>query len=250
MNEEIKTLLNLKYNQFNNKEFINSDPIQIPHKFSQKENIELAAFLTSIIAWGNRKMIINNANKMMALLDNNPIDFIKNATAKDIDNLTNFKHRTFNEIDFRFFISSLQNIYKNHGGLENVFANGYNTNLTVKNAIIHFREIFFSIPFPERTTKHIANVQKNSAAKRINMFLMWLVRNDNMGVHFGIWKKIPASALMLPIDVHTGNSARNLGLTTRKQNDWKTVEEVTNKLRKLDQNDPIKYDFALFGLDI
>jgi len=250
MNTEIKKLLDQKYNEFNNQSFIQTDPIQIPHRFSQKENIEISAFLTSIIAWGNRKMIINNANKMMNILDNNPIDFIQNASQKEIENLPDFKHRTFNEIDFKFFIKSLQNIYKNHGGLENVFTKGYQKNNTVKNSMIHFREIFFSIPFPERTTKHIANVAKNSAAKRINMFLMWLVRNDNRGVHFGLWKNIPTSALMLPIDVHSGNTARRLGLLTRNANDWKAVEEISEQLRNFDPKDPIKYDFALFGLDI
>jgi len=250
MNEEIKNLLDEKYNEFNNHRFIQTDPIQIPHRFSQKENIEISAFLTSIIAWGKRKMIINNANKMMNLLDNNPIDFILNASQNEIENLPDFKHRTFNEIDFKFFIASLQNIYKNHGGLEAVFTKGYETDNTIKNSIIYFREVFFSIPFPERTSKHIANVVKNSAAKRINMFLMWLVRYDNRGVHFGLWKNIPTSSLMLPIDVHSGNTARRLGLLIRNANDWKAVEEISEQLRKFDSKDPIKYDFALFGLDI
>lgn len=250
ISDDIKELLNQKYIEYNTTAFINTDPIQIPHRFSQKENVEISAFLTSIIAWGNRKMIINNATKMMKALENNPYEFIINASKSDIENLPEVKHRTFNQIDFLYFVKALHNIYKNHGGLETVFAEGYQKEQTVKSAISHFRTVFLELPHEKRTEKHLANVDKGSAAKRINMFLMWLVRKDNNGVHFGIWNKIPPKSLMLPIDVHSGNTARKLGLLTRKQNDWKAVEEVTQNLRLIDANDPIKYDFSLFGMDI
>jgi len=248
--EELKKYLNKKYLEYNTKAFIETDPIQIPHQFSQKENIEISAFLASTIAWGQRKSIISNSKKMMSLMDNNPIDFLQNSTDKDIENITNIVHRTFNYEDFQFFLKSLKNIYLIHGGLENVFTEGYKEDFTIKQSIRHFRDVFFEIPFPERTSRHVANVDKNSAAKRINLFLMWMVRKDCRGVHFGLWKKIPTSALMLPIDVHSGNTARALGLLTRKQNDWKAVEEVTENLRKFDSMDPVKYDFALFGISL
>lgn len=248
--DELKNILDEKYKEYNTKSFIETDPIQIPHSFSQKENIEISGFLASTIAWGQRKTIINNSKKMIALMENNPIDFLLNSSEKEIEKITNFVHRTFNHIDFQFFLKSLKNIYKNYGSLENVFSEGFNKKQSVKEAIRYFRDVFFSIPYPERTSRHIANVEKNSAAKRINLFLMWMIRKDKNGVHFGIWNKIPTSSLMLPIDVHSGNTARALGLLSRKQNDWKAVEEVTENLRKFDKNDPVKYDFALFGISL
>jgi len=248
--EQLKYFLDEKYNEYNNKQFIQSDPIQIPHTFSQKENIEIAGFLASTIAWGQRKSIISNSKKMMEIMENNPIEYLKNVSDNEIDKIRNITHRTYNYEDFQFFVKSLKNIYLNHNGLENVFTTGFQKNNTVKEAIKYFREVFFSIPFPERTSRHVANVDKKSAAKRINMFLMWMVRHDDNGVHFGIWKRIPTSALMLPIDVHTGNTARALGLLTRTQTDWQAVEEVSDNLRKFDPIDPIKYDFSLFGIDL
>jgi uncharacterized protein (TIGR02757 family) len=248
--KQLKELLDQKYAEYNNKSFIDTDPIQIPHRFEQKENIEISAFLSSTIAWGQRKSIINNSKKMMAVMDNNPIEYLKNVSDKEIEKIRDITHRTFNYIDFQFFIKSLKNIYTNYGGLEKVFTDGYKKNNTIKEAIRYFREIFFSIPFLERTSRHIANVEKNSAAKRINLLLMWMVRKDNSGVHFGLWNKIPTSSLMLPIDIHTGNTARALGLLNRKQNDWKAVEEVTSSLREFDPIDPVKYDFSLFGIDL
>jgi len=248
--EDIKNLLDEKYYEYNKRDFIQTDPIQIPHKFSQAENIEISAFLASTIAWGQRKSIINNSNKMMEIMENNPIEYLKNVTDKEIEQIKGITHRTFNSEDFKYFVKSLKNIYLNHGGLKSVFEKGFNHSNTIKDAIIYFRTIFFEQPYPEKTGRHIANVEKNSAAKRINMFLMWLVRKDKEGVHFGIWNNIPTSALMLPIDVHTGNTARALGLLTRTQTDWKAVEEVTESLREFDKNDPVKYDFSLFGIDL
>ncbi len=253
MNKEdiarLKDLLDEKYFLYNRPDFIENDPIQIPKSFSEKEDIEIAAFLSATIAWGNRKSIINNARKWIRMMDNSPFDFVMSHTEKDLKSLLSFKHRTFNGIDAVFFIQALQNIYKFHGGPEQVFITGYEKEKNIYSAISYFRRIFFEIPHPERTGKHISNVEKNSAAKRINMFLRWMVRKDKSGVDFGLWD-LPAAALMLPLDVHTGNVSRNLGLLNRKQNDWKAVEEVTSNLRNFDPNDPVKYDFALFGMGV
>ena len=246
---DIKELLDRKYIEFNKEEFIKTDPIQIPRMFSDRENIEIAGFLAATIAWGNRKMIINNSVKLINLMDNSPIDFVLNHTNKDLNKLVDFKHRTFNGEDCMFFIKSLKNIYTKHGGLKKIFENSFNTHKNIRNTLIDFRNIFFEIDFPKRTTKHIANVENKSAAKRINMYLRWMIRNDNNGVDFGIWD-IPSSALMMPLDVHSGNVSRKLGLLTRKQNDWQAVEELTNNLKKFDKNDPVKYDFALFGMGV
>ena len=243
----LKEFLDEKYNKYNTPRFIETDPIQIPHRYTKKEDVEIAAFLTATIAWGNRKMIIRNADRIVNLLDNDPYEFVMNATDDEIESIANFVHRTFNPTDLHFFLKSLRNIYKNHNGLEAVFSK-YSGD--IPKALINFREIFFEIPFPERSSRHISNVSKNSATKRLNMFLMWMIRWDNRGVHFGIWNKINPSALFLPLDVHTGNVGRKLGLLTRKQNDWKAVAEITGNLRKFDSIDPVKYDFALFGLGV
>ncbi len=249
--QQLKQILDEKYLLFNTPAFIETDPIQVPHLFSRKEDIEIAGFLAATIAWGNRKMIIRNALRMISFMDNEPYQFLLGATEEDINGIERFVHRTFNTQDFHYFLRSLQNIYRNHGGLEKVFTQGYKSGGTIASAIIHFRKVFFSLPdCPPHAQKHVSCVSRGSAAKRINMFLMWMVRDDGRGVHFGLWKDIPTSALMLPLDVHTGNSARALGLLTRKQNDWKAVEEVTASLRLFDPKDPVKYDFALFGLDL
>lgn len=248
--EELKEILETNYYKYNTPDFIETDPIQIPHSFSKKENIEISALLTSIIAWGRRDIIIRNAKRMIELMDNSPYDFIQNATENELDYCKKFVHRTFNGDDFVFFIKSLRNIYKNHGGLHNVFYKGYKKNKSIKEAISNFRKIFLETEHQAKSEKHIANVDKNSAAKRINMFLMWLVRRDNKGVHFGLWDNISPSDLYLPLDVHTANMSRILNLLERKQNDWKAVEEVTNKLKKFDSEDPVKYDFSIFGLDL
>ncbi|MCF6366288.1 MAG: TIGR02757 family protein [Bacteroidales bacterium] len=248
--KELKSFLNEKYDLYNRPSFIESDPIQIPHGFTEKEDIEIIAFLSAQIAWGNRKMIIRNANKIAEIMKNNPYEFLLNLTGKELKNINDFKHRTFQFIDFKYFLVSLKNIYLKHGGLEKVFTKGYKIDNTIFSSIKYFREIFFELQHEKRTEKHIANVEKKSAAKRINMFLMWMVRNDNRGVHFGIWNKIPASGLQIPLDVHVGNTARALGILKRKQNDWRAVEELTRNLKKFDKSDPVKYDFALFGLGV
>lgn len=247
--ENLKEFLDSKVIQYNNPKFIESDPIQIPHQFSLKEDIEISGFLTSTIAWGNRKMIIRNANKMMELMGNSPYDFVIHHKEKDLKGFESFVHRTFNSIDFILFIVSLKNIYKNHGGLETVFSK-FPEETNNKQTIHHFKKVFFEVPHQQRTTKHVADPMKGSASKRINMFLRWMVRQDNAGVDFGIWKQIPMSKLSCPLDVHSGNVARKLNLLTRKQNDWKALEELDSNLRNLDSKDPTKYDFALFGLGV
>ncbi len=247
---ETKEQLEYFVNKYNGTDFIESDPISIPHLFTTKEDIEISAFLSATIAWGNRKAILKSAKQLIGLMANSPYEFIKDASDKDFQAFDNFKYRTFNGTDCVFFLKSLQNIYLNYGGLESVFAKGYKQSGDVKGAICHFRDVFFAIPYEQRTQKHLANPMKNSAAKRLNMLLRWLVRKDNRGVDFGIWDSIPTSALMLPLDVHSGRIAREFGLLSRKQNDWKAVEEVTQTLRVFDPQDPAKYDFALFGIGV
>ncbi|WP_445738715.1 TIGR02757 family protein [Mariniflexile sp.] len=246
---ELKDFLDNKVTQYNNLQFIESDPIQIPHQFSLKEDIEIAGFLTATIAWGNRKSIINNAKKMMVLLDNSPFDFIINHEEKDLEKLLPFVHRTFNGEDLIQFISSLNHIYKNYGGLESVFLK-HVEHRSLQNAISKFKTTFFEMDHLPRTQKHISDPLRNSAAKRINMFLRWMVRNDKTGVDFGVWNRLSPAQLSCPLDVHSGHVARKLGLLKRKQNDGKALLELDTSLRKLDPNDPVKYDFALFGLGV
>ena len=246
---ELKDFLDEKVLQYNTLDFIESDPIQIPHLFSQKEDIEIAGFLSATIAWGNRKMIIKNSQNMMDLMGNTPYDFVMSHTENDLERLESFVHRTFNGTDFVTFIRALQHIYTNHGGLEAVFSKHQETD-SMQKSIHEFKKIFFEIPHLNRTQKHISDPLNNSAAKRINMYLRWMIRQDNKGVDLGIWKSISPSALSCPLDVHSGNVARKLGLLTRKQNDAKALVELDLQLRKLDPNDPVKYDFALFGLGV
>lgn len=246
---ELKSFLDEKVELYNNPKFIESDPIQIPHLYTLKEDIEIAGFLSANIAWGNRKMIITNAKKMMALMGNYPYDFVMSHNENQLESLENFVHRTFNGQDFIQFIKSLQHIYKNHNGLEAVFTKNMETT-SMQKSISEFKKVFFEKEHLQRTQKHISDPTNGSAAKRINMFLRWMVRNDTKGVDFGIWKNISTSALSCPLDVHSGNVARKLELLTRKQNDAKALHELDINLRLLDANDPVKYDFALFGLGV
>ena len=246
---ELKSFLDEKVLQYNTLDFIESDPVQIPHLFSQKEDIEIAGFLSATIAWGNRKMIIKNSHKMMDLMGNAPYDFVMSHSENDLERLETFVHRTFNGQDFASFIRSLKNIYENHNGLESVYAKNQELK-TMQNSISEFKKTFFEIPHQFRTQKHISDPLNNSAAKRINMYLRWMVRQDTKGVDLGIWKSISPASLSCPLDVHSGNVARKLGLLTRKQNDGKALAELDLKLREFDANDPVKYDFALFGLGV
>ena len=246
---ELKAFLNEKAEQYEHPKFLEADPIQIPHQFTLKEDIEISAFLTATIAWGNRKSIINNSIKMMELLGNSPFDFVCNHQKKDLKPLEIFVHRTFNGTDFQFFITALNNIYQNHGGLESIF-HGYQGKTSLQPAISKLKESFFEIQHQQRTQKHVSDPLKGSAAKRINMFLRWMVRPEDKGVDFGLWDRISPSKLSCPLDVHSGNVARKLKLLKRKQNDAKALAELDKNLRKLDSSDPVKYDFALFGLGV
>jgi len=252
---DIKSFLDEKADLYNRPEFITVDPISIPHQFSKKEDIEISGFLTATIAWGQRPTILRNANRLMEMMDNAPHQFILYHSKNDLKPFSKFVHRTFNGIDCIYFIQSLHNIYKKNGGMEKVF----NSHLTKKdadlsNAIHQFRELFFSLPHAARSKKHVADPLANSSAKRICMYLRWMVRKDpdsyRDGVDFGIWNSIQMNQLSCPLDLHSARVARSLGLLQRKQNDWKAVTELTNKLKEFDPLDPVKYDFALFGLGI
>ena len=244
---ELKEFLDEKVELYNNPNFITSDPVQIPHLYTLKEDIEISGFLAATIAWGNRKMIINNAHKMMQLLGNSPYDFVMSHTDEQLENLSQFVHRTFNGTDFTGFIKGLQHIYQNHNGLEGIFSQ---PTPSLQHSIALFKSQFFEIGHATRTEKHISDPLNGSAAKRINMYLRWMVRKDTKGVDLGIWKNIDAAQLSCPLDVHSGNVARKLGLLHRTQNDAKAVVELDTQLRILDAKDPVKYDFALFGLGV
>lgn len=246
---EIKAFLDEKTEKYNHPLFIETDPIQIPRQFSRKEDIEISAFLTALISWGNRTSIIKNALHLMRLMEFRPYEYITLATPSELNKLKAFTHRTFNGEDCIYLVRSLKNIYLKHGGLQKIIESGFQRDSTVKSALSGLYAAVFELP-GERTRKHIANVERGASAKRLNMFLRWMVRNDKKGVDIGQWSSLPASKLMLPLDVHTGNVSRKLGILERKQNDWKAVEEVTLMLRKFDPTDPVKYDFALFGLGI
>ena len=245
---EIADFLGEKFIQYNTREFIVSDPVLIPHQYSDSEDIEIAAFLTATISWGRRSQIIKKAQELLLLLGNQPHDFVVNASPEQLRSFREFQHRTFQGPDAEYFMFALQHIYRHHDGLRMVFETSFRSGNSIFNALVRFRDLFLSLPGPPRTRKHIPDVLKGAAAKRLNMFLRWMVRSDPRGVDFGLWTGIPASALMIPLDVHTGNVARKLGLLTRKQNDWKAVEELTSRLRDFDPHDPVKYDYALFGL--
>lgn len=246
---EIKDFLDHKVTEYNRPEFIDFDPISIPHRFTLKEDIEISAFLTATISWGNRKAILGTAKEMMKLMGESPYDFIMESKDFKHKRLSQFYYRTFNGVDYIYFLEGLRNIYQNHDGLENVF-NELTSRFSVQESISEFKNIFFELPHSSRTKKHISDPTHGSAAKRLNMMLRWLIRKDNNGVDFGIWNKISPSRLSIPLDLHSGNTARKLGLLKRKQNDAKAVAELDLVLRTFDSLDPVKYDFALFGLGV
>lgn len=244
---EIKEILEEKADLYNRTTFIEDDPISIPHLFSKREDIEISGLLTAIISWGQRKTLIRNAREMMLRMDDSPFDFVMNHSANDLQRFQNFVHRTFNGNDCQFFIRRLGEVYKTHQSLEQLFSvqNG-----SVYDGILHFRRLIFDTLVPQGTSKHLADPSAGSAAKRINMYLRWMVRNDLRKVDFGIWKTIPMSKLMIPLDVHSGGVARKLGILQRKQDDWRAVEELTGFLRQLDASDPVRFDYALFGMGV
>lgn len=246
MDQQLRDLLEEKFALYSAPEFfIGTDPLQIPHRFSVKEDIEIAGFLTATIAWGQRKSIITNSLRLLSLMDDNPYHFLINGNEKDWKRFENFVHRTFNGTDCITFMSSLKRIYQHHGGLEAAFSGPA---ATMAERISNFRNIFFAGPHLTRTRKHVADPLAGSTAKRICMYLRWMVRPAGKGADFGIWKNISPSELCLPLDVHVGRVARSLGLLTRRQDDWKTVLELTSALCQFDPEDPCKYDYALFGL--
>lgn len=247
--EELKIFLDEKADQYNHPDFIEHDPIQIPHRFSLKQDIEIAGFLAATISWGNRKAIINSAEKMLDIMGNSPYDFVLNYSEKDLKDIQGKSiHRTFNGEDFTYFIRQFNRIYKENESLEDLFTVN-DSETSFLHAIERFRSNFLGTE-KHRTHKHVSSPYKNSSTKRIIMFLRWMVRKDKRGVDFGIWKNIDQKHLSIPLDVHTGNISRKLGLISRTQNDWKTVEELDLVIRKFDQKDPAKYDFALFGLGV
>lgn len=245
----LKDFLDFKAKVYENPEFIQEDPIQIPHRFTQKTDIEISGFLTAVIAWGNRKSIINNASRLMRLMDDAPGDFVQHCSPSDLKVFDGFVHRTFNAVDIRYFVKALQNLYKVHGGLELQFK-AQNGKGDMQQRLHHFKKRFFELPHEKRTEKHLPDPLKGSAAKRLNMFLRWMVRASTQGVDFGIWPSVSPAQLSCPLDVHTGNVARALGLLQRKSNDARALQELDTALRECDAQDPVKYDFALFGLGV
>lgn len=248
--KELKSFLDSKTAQYNQPFFIEYDPVQIPHLFTKQQDIEIAGFFAAIFAWGQRPTIIRKATDLMERMDMAPYDFILHADQKNLSHLDNFVHRTFNGTDARCFVEALNILYTRHETLGNYFEKLMENNNSIPTAISTFKKDFFALPHEYRTEKHIADPLKGSTAKRINMFLRWMVRKDNFGVDFGLWDKIPASELYLPLDLHSSRLARKLGLLHRKTNDWKAVEEVTQNLKKLDPSDPVKYDYAFFGTSV
>lgn len=251
---ELKQFLNVKALEFNNPNFIHDDPVCIPHLFSQKQDIEIAGFFAAIFAWGIRKTIINKCKELLQRMDNAPYDFCINHKDADLKSLEGFCHRTFNDTDLLYFISFFKDHYTSHASLENAFFNDETLNQRgnkIEAALNYFYEYFFSLEYvPARTKKHIASPKKNSSCKRLNMYMRWMVRNDNKGVDFGIWKKVQPSELICPIDVHVARVARHFNLLKRKIVDWQAATELTDELKKFDKDDPVKYDFALFGLGV
>lgn len=250
--QELKDFLNKKVTEYNRPEFIENDPISIPHQFSIMQDIEIAGFFAAVFAWGQRKTIIKKCNELMNIMGHRPYDFILNHSENDLKPVLHFKHRTFNATDALYFISVLHNFYTHHNSLESIFVQYQKfRTFSIEKALTEFHEQFFDQEdHPERTKKHIATPARNSTCKRLNMFLRWMVRQDDCGVDFGIWKKIPMSALICPCDVHVDRVARTLGLITSKQTNWKTAVELTEHLKKFDNSDPVKYDYALFGLGV
>jgi uncharacterized protein (TIGR02757 family) len=279
---ELKDFLDVKVEQYNRPNFIQNDPICIPHQFAKKQDIEIAAFFAAILAWGQRKTIINKCNELFARMDNDPHNFMLHHDDADLKRLLGFKHRTFNDTDLLYFVSFFQQHYQDFDSLEaaflppgDMFQTDFLTDQVIGNydgsyassscmltelndqvpkierSLNYFRSYFFSLPdFPRRTIKHVSSPMQKSTCKRLNMFLRWMVRKDNKGVDFGIWRSIKPADLICPCDVHVDRVARRLGMIERKQTDWKTAVELTVKLRELDPLDPVKYDFALFGLGV
>lgn len=252
VNQQLKDFLDTKVAQYNRPAFVENDPVCIPHLFTKKQDIEVAAFFAATLAWGQRTTIITNCKKLMGWMDNAPHDFLLNHQEHERERFAGFVHRTFNDTDLLYFIEFFTQYYRNHNSLEDAFAQHITAddNSTEK-ALIGFNKVFFSLPYyPQRTMKHVATPAKKSACKRLNMFLRWMVRNDGMGVDFGIWKKISPAQLVCPLDTHVHRVAIGLGILKRTAADWQATLELTGQLRRLDPADPVKYDYALFALGV
>jgi len=247
----LKALLDAKAEQYNRRDFIQNDPILIPHGFSRKQDIEISAFFAAMLAWGQRVTIMANTTRIMEGMDGAPYDFILNHADRDLKRFRGFVHRTFNETDLLYFIHVLKLHYQKEESLESAFSRSLRRgDADCGNALIGFHHYFFSEEHPERTRKHVSTPERGSACKRLNMFLRWMVRNDSNGVDFGIWNTLKPSQLICPLDVHVQRAALELGLLQRTQADWKAALELTANLKRLDAEDPVRYDFALFGISL
>jgi uncharacterized protein (TIGR02757 family) len=244
----LKEFLDQKVEEYNQPAFIKDDPVSIPHLFTKRQDIEIAGFFSAVFAWGNRTAIINKSKELMGRMENSPFNFIKDHSAKDLERLKGFKHRTFNDDDLFYFVGSLQHHYSKYDSLETVFF--ADKEYDAEKALIHFKDNFFSLDHLKRTEKHISSPLQKSTCKRLNMFLRWMIRSDRQGVDFGLWQNVSASKLICPIDLHVARVAKKLGLLKRKQVDWLAAVELTDALRQFDKDDPVKYDFALFNLGI
>lgn len=256
MTENLKSFLDAKVAQYNRPEFIENDPVTIPHMFSRMQDIEIMGFWAATLAWGQRVTIIKKCKELITLMDGAPYDFIINHEEPDLKKLLKFKHRTFNDVDTLYFIAFFRQHYEKFESLEDAFVppgplKGEGKETAVEVALNYFRSYFFSLPdFPHRTKKHVSSPSQKSTCKRLNMFLRWMVRHDDNGVDFGIWNRIKPADLICPLDLHVDRVSRKLNLINRKQTDWQTAVELTERLREFDPKDPVKYDFALFGLGI
>ncbi len=243
-------LLEQLYERYNTQEFVAEDPISVPHRYSGREDREIAGFMSATIAWGNRKAIVKSAHRMMEYMDDAPSDFVLNASAAELERLQSYVHRTFNGYDFRDFVLALRSICQRYGGVGEFFEGKYLEGMSIPEIFALFRREFFAVDHQPRCEKHLSSIERGAACKRLCMYVRWMVRDDGRGVDFGEWRKIPSSALYIPLDLHSGNIARMLGLLSRKQSDWRAVEELTARLRDFDAEDPVKYDYALFGAGI
>ena len=246
----MRDLLERLHDRYNNESFIEADPISVPHSFTNTVDREIAGFLAATIAWGNRRAIVQSAYRMMRYMDHAPEDFVRNATEGDMEYLRSYVHRTFNGVDFQDFVRGLRHIITEWGSVGNYFESRYEEHGDLRPVFSDFRRDFFNVEHDKHSEKHLSSIDKGAACKRLCMYLRWFVRHDDRGVDFGLWRRIPMSALYMPLDIHTGRMGRNLGLLERKQSDWKAVEELTASLRELSAEDPVRYDYSLFGLGI
>ncbi len=248
--DELRDLLETLHDKYNRPEFIENDPISIPHSFSSRDDREVSGLLASTIAWGNRKAIVKSARRMMQYMDNAPADFVRNASERELALLESYVHRTFNGQDFIDFVRGVRGMCERFGGIGNFVEERYEATGSMAQVLSEFRREFFSCDHNSHCEKHLSSIDKGAACKRLNMYFRWFVRRDERGVDFGEWRRVPMSALYLPLDVHTGNMGRALGLLRRKQSDWKATVEITESLREFDADDPVRFDFSLFGAGI